>query len=102
MLAASACNGGAAWISNSSLCSVCHLAIVERLCVSRGVGRVFFRNLMGDGIAVLHECRAEHREVPLGVIVVATAGAQSFAQKAASGGCEERPRVHEMRTGGCV
>src|SRR3954453_12073168 len=82
-LAASALNGGTLRVANSAITSVSHLAIVHRLRKVRGIARVFFRNLMGDGIAVLHECGAEDRVHPEFLIIVSASGEQGLLVKAA-------------------
>ena len=82
-LAARAFNGGAAWVSNSSVSSVCHLAIVERLCIGRGIAGMALRYFMREGIAVLHEHGAEHRQIPKRLVVVLAAVLERVAEERA-------------------
>ena len=54
---------------------------------------MFFRNLMGDVIAVLHEGGGEHRQIPERIVEVNAAGRERVPHERAL--VEHRPRVEK-------
>ena len=70
-------------VSNSRSSSVSHLAIVHRLCLSRGIRRVSVRDFVRDLTSVLHERGAKDGEVPERVVVVRAAVTQGLTVEAA-------------------